>query len=100
MKMRLTLVYWNRIRNSHSIHSKQIFRDKNTTIFLIYVASYVRHKGIVFANSYITTIKSQTKYVNQKNGLLDIFTQNNSRAQMVVQGFDIFELSIAPRSNL
>ena len=61
MKMRLTLVYWNRIRNSHSIHSKQIFRDKNTTIFLIYVASYVRHKGIVFANSYIATTKITNK---------------------------------------
>ena len=58
MKMRLTLVYWNGIRNSHSINSKQIFRDKNTTIILIYVASYVRHKGIVFAKSYIITTKN------------------------------------------
>ena len=65
MKMRLTLVYWNGIRNSHSINSKQIwleiFRDKNTTIILIYVASYVRHKGIVFANSYIATTKITNK---------------------------------------
>ena len=69
---------------------------------MIYISSYVRHKGkgMIFANSYIATTENANKVYQSAEWWIRYFTGYNSETHMLVQGFDIFGLSIATRHNL